>query len=73
MLWHVHYTNWGMSGLLTASSLPIAFKRACDLLDLGAEVSQIESTGILPGMNAAEIRHARTKRVERMAKKNDVH
>ncbi len=53
--WYIHYKTRGVAGLLAVSTLQLAIKNACELLDQGTEVSQIEGSGGLRGMNADEI------------------
>lgn len=57
-MWYVHYKTKtkGLVGMLTTSTLPLAIKRACKLLDRGLTVSEIEGSSGLKGMNADEIR-----------------
>jgi hypothetical protein len=68
-MWFVHYKTKGAAALHTVSTLPLAIKFACELLDHGTEVSEIEASGGLKGMNAGEIRLAWSERTERKAKK----
>jgi hypothetical protein len=56
IMWHVHYNTKGASGLYAANALPLAIKRACELLDQGADVSCIESGGEFKGIYIDEIR-----------------
>jgi len=69
-MWYVHYKLGGAAGLFAASTLPNAFKRACELIDQGTEVSRIEGTGGLLGVNVDEIRLAYIERAKRKTKKN---
>jgi hypothetical protein len=55
-MWYVHYKTGGMAGLRSVRTLPLAIMQACELLDHGADVSQIAGTGGLKGMNVDEIR-----------------
>jgi hypothetical protein len=60
--WYIHYKTGEVAGLLAVSTLQLAIKNACELLDQGTEVSQIESSGGLRGMNADEIMLAYAER-----------
>lgn len=63
MTWYVHYKTRvrGTAGIVTVGTLPNAIKYACKLLDRGMEVSEIEGSGELKGMNAKEISLAYTE------------
>jgi hypothetical protein len=61
-IWSIHYENRGVAGLLTVSTLQNALRYACELLEQGTDVSQIEGSGGLKGMNAEEIKLACTAR-----------
>ena len=58
IIWCVHYKTGGVPNLCWVRTLPLAVSHACELLDLGADVSEIEGSGGLRGMNASEIRLA---------------
>jgi len=62
MLWFVHYTSGTASGVGTASTLPLAVKEACVLLDDGMDVTKIANNHGVEGMNADEIRRIWGKR-----------
>jgi hypothetical protein len=55
-MWHVHYNTKGAAGLCAVNALPLAIKRACELLDQGADVSHIEGGRELKGIYIDEIR-----------------
>jgi hypothetical protein len=69
-IWSIHYVSRGVSGLLTVSTLQNALRYACELLEQGTDVSQIEGSGGLKGMNAGEIKLACA---ERKAKREALH
>jgi hypothetical protein len=56
-----------MPGLLSVHALSLAFKRACELIDLGSEVSQIEGTDGFVEMDANQIKRAYAERSKRLA------
>jgi hypothetical protein len=56
MLWNIHYKKGGMAGYRAVSTLPLAIKTACALMDEGAEVSEVASSGGAKGIDAAELR-----------------
>ena len=66
-MWYVHYKTGGAAGMLMASTLPLAIKNACELLDQNADVFQIEDKAGLRALNAAEIRRACAERKARKA------
>ena len=45
MLWNIHFRKDATPGYRAVSTLEIALKEACELLDGGAEVSEIASSG----------------------------
>lgn len=53
--------------MLMASTLPLAIKNACELLDQNADVFQIEDKAGLRALNAAEIRRACAEQKARKA------
>jgi hypothetical protein len=55
-MWYVHYNLKGVAGLIAVSTLPLSIKKACELISRGAEVTQIDGSGGLKGLNAAEIK-----------------
>jgi hypothetical protein len=57
-MWCVHYRLKAAFGLLSVSTRQSAIKAACELIDRGADVSEIEDTAGFTRMNAAEIKHA---------------
>jgi hypothetical protein len=57
-MWCIHYKTGGVAGLRRVNALSFAIQQACDLLDHGVEVSQIESRDGLKVMYADEIRLA---------------
>jgi hypothetical protein len=57
MIWNIHYTRGGVAGYRAVSTLPLAIKAACALIDEGAEVSEVASSGGAKGIGAAELRH----------------
>jgi hypothetical protein len=56
MLWNIHYKKDGAAGYRAVSTLPLAIKAACALMDEGAEVSEVASSGGAKGIDAAELR-----------------
>jgi hypothetical protein len=56
MLWNIHYKKDGVTGYRAASTLPLALNLACALLDQGAEVSEVASSGGRKGIGADELR-----------------
>jgi hypothetical protein len=66
MIWNIHYKNKGAAGYLAVSSFEVALDRACDLLDRGAEVSEVASSG---GCKRLDEDALRVLWVERRAKK----
>jgi hypothetical protein len=56
MLWNIHYKKAGVAGYRAVSTLPLALKAACTLLDEGAEVSEVASSGGAKGIDASELR-----------------
>ena len=61
-IWSIHYESRGVSGLLTVSTLQNALRYACEFLEQGTDVSHIEGSGGLKGMNAGEIKLACAER-----------
>jgi hypothetical protein len=62
MMWFLHYRTGEVEGLRAVSTLPLAVKHACELLERGVEVGGIEGSGGLKGISADEIRAAYTER-----------
>lgn len=56
MIWNIHYKKAGVAGYRAVSTLPLAIKAACALLDEGAEVSEVASSGGRKGIEADELR-----------------
>ena len=56
MLWNIHYKKGGVAGYRAVSTLPLAIKTACALMDEGAEVSEVASSGGAKGIDTAELR-----------------
>lgn len=56
MLWNIHYKKDGVTGYRATSTLPLALKLACELLDQGAEVNEVASSGGCKGIGAAELK-----------------
>jgi hypothetical protein len=57
-MWCIHYKTRDVAGLRRVNALPFAIKQACDLLDQGVDVRQIESRDGLKVIHADEIRLA---------------
>jgi hypothetical protein len=55
-MWNIHYRKGGVAGYRAASTLPRAIKAACMLLDEGADVSEIASSGGRKTIAADELR-----------------
>jgi hypothetical protein len=56
MMWNIHYKQASACGYLAVSTFEIAIKRACELLDQGADVFEVASSGGCKGIDAEEIR-----------------
>jgi hypothetical protein len=56
MIWNIHYKKSGVAGYRAVRTLPLAIKAACGLLDEGAEVSEVASSGGRKGIEADELR-----------------
>jgi hypothetical protein len=56
MLWNIHYKKGGVAGYRAISTLPLAIKAACALLDEGAEVSEVASSGGRKGITGGELK-----------------
>jgi hypothetical protein len=56
MTWTIHYRHNGRIGFRPASSVELAIKRACELLDQGADVGQITSSAGGKTIGADEIK-----------------
>jgi hypothetical protein len=61
-VWYIHYKTREADGLRAVSTLPLAIIQACELLDQGMNVNQIEGSGTFKGLNAGEIRAAYAER-----------
>jgi len=61
-VWYIHYKTREVDGLRAVSTLPLAIKQACELLDQGTNVNQIDGSGAFKGLNAEEIRAAYAER-----------
>jgi hypothetical protein len=62
-VWYIRYkTREEVDGLRAVSTLPLAVKEACELLDQGTTVNQIEGSGAFKGLNADEIKAAYAER-----------
>jgi hypothetical protein len=70
MTWFVQYSIGEMAGMCTGTTLVKAIAQACDLIDQGATVSQINTPAGSVGATASEISLACA---ERKAMKNLVH
>jgi hypothetical protein len=62
VVWYIHYKTREVDGLRAVSTLSLAIKQACDLLDQGTNVNEIEGSGAFEGLNADEIRAAYAER-----------
>ena len=56
MTWSIHYRQKGQAGYRSVSVYEIAIKQACQLLDEGASVSEVASSGGNRTIGADEIR-----------------
>jgi hypothetical protein len=56
MMWSIHYKYHGVAGYRSVSTFDIAIKQARALLDDGAEISEIASSGGNKSLFAEEIR-----------------
>jgi len=56
MMWNIHYKKGGVARYRAVSTLPLAIKVACALLDDGADVSEVASSGGRKGIAADELR-----------------
>jgi hypothetical protein len=62
MTWTIHYRHRGRIGYRPAKSAELAIKRACELLDQGADVRQITSNAGDKTIGADEIKAIRAAR-----------
>jgi hypothetical protein len=56
MMWNIHFCKNAMPGYRCVSTLERAIKEACTLLDEGAEVSEVASSGGRKGIGLDELR-----------------
>ena len=56
MMWNIHYKQASMPAYMAVSTYEIAITRACELLDRGADVGEVASSGGCKAINAKEIR-----------------
>jgi hypothetical protein len=56
IMWHVHYTYKGFAGVSSVSTMSLAIKSACELLNRGAEVNQIKHRSGFQQLTADDIR-----------------
>jgi hypothetical protein len=56
MIWNIHYERDSAVGYFATSTFEIALSRACELLDQGADVREVASSGGRKGIGPDEIR-----------------
>lgn len=56
MAWSIHYKYRGVAGYRSVSALELAIKEACELLDQGADVSEVSINTGNRTIGAEEIR-----------------
>jgi hypothetical protein len=65
-MWYIHYKTHGVAGMHSANNREFAIAKACDLLDLGAEISGIEHQDGLKGMTADTVKRLCAERKLRL-------